>query len=62
MRTVRTTRAHQLLMRAHVRAGNPAEALRVYDRCRTSAQRLTALGERERRFAHQDAEGDHGRR
>jgi SARP family transcriptional regulator, regulator of embCAB operon len=27
-------RTHQLLMRAHAAAGNPAEALRVYDRCR----------------------------
>ncbi|MGH3856298.1 MAG: AfsR/SARP family transcriptional regulator [Pseudonocardiaceae bacterium] len=27
-------RTHQLLMRAHSAAGNPAEALRVYDRCR----------------------------
>lgn len=27
-------RTHQLLMRAHVAAGNPAEAMRVYDRCR----------------------------
>lgn len=27
-------RAHQLLMRVHAAAGNPAEALRVYDRCR----------------------------
>lgn len=27
-------RTHQLLMRAHAAAGNPAEALRAYDRCR----------------------------
>lgn len=27
-------RTHQLLMRVHTAAGNPAEALRVYDRCR----------------------------
>lgn len=27
--------AHRLPMRAHVAAGNPAEALRVYERCRT---------------------------
>jgi DNA-binding SARP family transcriptional activator len=27
-------RTHQLLMRVHAAAGNPAEALRVYDRCR----------------------------
>ncbi len=27
-------RAHQLLMRVHTAAGNPAEALRAYDRCR----------------------------
>jgi DNA-binding SARP family transcriptional activator len=27
-------RTHRLLMRAHAAAGNPAEALRVYDRCR----------------------------
>jgi DNA-binding SARP family transcriptional activator len=27
-------RTHQLLMRAHAAAGNPAEALRVYNRCR----------------------------
>ncbi|MGH3826770.1 MAG: AfsR/SARP family transcriptional regulator [Pseudonocardiaceae bacterium] len=27
-------RAYRLLMRAHAAAGNPAEALRVYDRCR----------------------------
>lgn len=27
-------RAHQLLMRIHTAAGNPAEALRAYDRCR----------------------------
>jgi DNA-binding SARP family transcriptional activator len=27
-------RTHQLLMRAHAAAGNPAEALRVFDRCR----------------------------
>jgi DNA-binding SARP family transcriptional activator len=27
-------RTHQLLMRAHASAGNPAEALRAYDRCR----------------------------
>jgi DNA-binding SARP family transcriptional activator len=27
--------AHQLLMRAHAAAGNRAEALRAYDRCRT---------------------------
>lgn len=27
--------AYQLLMRAHTGAGNPAEALRVYERCRT---------------------------
>jgi DNA-binding SARP family transcriptional activator len=27
-------RAHQLLMRAHAAAGNPAEALLAYDRCR----------------------------
>jgi len=27
--------AYQLLMRAHAGAGNPAEALRVYERCRT---------------------------
>jgi DNA-binding SARP family transcriptional activator len=27
-------RMHQLLMRVHVAAGNPAEALRAYDRCR----------------------------
>lgn len=27
-------RTHQLLMRAHATAGNPAEALRAYDRCR----------------------------
>jgi hypothetical protein len=26
--------AYRLLMRAHVGAGNPAEALRVYERCR----------------------------
>jgi DNA-binding SARP family transcriptional activator len=27
-------RTHQLLMRVHTAAGNPAEALRAYDRCR----------------------------
>jgi len=27
-------RTHQLLMRVHAAAGNPAEALRAYDRCR----------------------------
>ncbi|MGH3811326.1 MAG: AfsR/SARP family transcriptional regulator, partial [Pseudonocardiaceae bacterium] len=27
-------RTHQLLMRVHAAAGNPAEALRVFDRCR----------------------------
>ncbi|HEX6231314.1 MAG TPA: bacterial transcriptional activator domain-containing protein [Actinomycetota bacterium] len=27
--------AHRLLMRAHVEAGNPAEALRAFERCRT---------------------------
>ena len=27
-------RTYQLLMRVHAAAGNPAEALRVYDRCR----------------------------
>jgi DNA-binding SARP family transcriptional activator len=27
-------RVHQLLMRVHTAAGNPAEALRAYDRCR----------------------------
>lgn len=27
-------RTHQLLMRVHTAAGNPAEALRVYERCR----------------------------
>jgi len=28
--------AHRLLMRAHAAAGNPAEALRVYERCRAT--------------------------
>ena len=35
--------AHRLVMRAHAAAGNPAEALRAYERCRsTIAEELGA--------------------
>ncbi|MGH7475938.1 MAG: AfsR/SARP family transcriptional regulator [Longimicrobiales bacterium] len=47
--------AFQLLMRAHAAAGNTAEALRVYDRCRTLiAQELGVNPSRQTQAVHAD--------
>lgn len=46
-------RTHQLLMRVHAAAGNPAEALRVYDRCRRLlAEELGVLPTKETAALH----------
>lgn len=46
-------RTHQLLMRVHAAAGNPAEALRAYDRCRRLlAEELGVLPAKETAALH----------